>query len=229
MCCVGARKLSQQRAVQGPRWAFAAFRVAEDLSQLTRSVRRGIVVASPPSSPEWPPRTLPPIHTKSPNSNSPTSPHNSSPMPACATACSNSSRYVLFLFPTTDPPCPTCVPQPLTLYLPLHYQRASQLRASGATVQNNEEFAKICTIIQNMQQRQSESSVRPCFHLPLLPLLCLPPSRFPCMHYSTPIFPSPLAKLSRWWHRGARREDLSTHLDMLLTFCCLSRTRASCW
>ncbi|PIL29895.1 hypothetical protein GSI_07805 [Ganoderma sinense ZZ0214-1] len=35
-------------------------------------------------------------------------------------------------------------------------QRANQLRASGATVQNNEEFAKIWAIIQNMQQRQRQ-------------------------------------------------------------------------
>ncbi|PIL30701.1 hypothetical protein GSI_06869 [Ganoderma sinense ZZ0214-1] len=37
-------------------------------------------------------------------------------------------------------------------------QRANQLRASGATVQNNEEFAKIWAIIQNMQQRQTPST-----------------------------------------------------------------------
>ncbi|TBU43114.1 SNF2 family N-terminal domain-containing protein [Dichomitus squalens] len=35
-------------------------------------------------------------------------------------------------------------------------QRANQLRAGGATVQNNEEFAKIWNVIQNLQQRQRQ-------------------------------------------------------------------------
>nr|VWO99535.1 ATP-dependent DNA helicase II subunit 2 (EC [Ganoderma boninense] len=66
---------------------------------------------------------------------------------------------------------------PLTLRPLLPFQRANQLRNSGATVQNNEEFAKIWAIIQNMQQRQSESS-----HLLACNFHPFPPSCIACLY-----------------------------------------------
>ena len=69
----------------------------------------------------------------------------------------------------------------------LCFQRANQLRASGATVQNNEEFAKIWAVLQNMQQRQSESSPLLTSHFFSFPRPCV--AWLPYMRMISPMCP----------------------------------------
>ena len=99
----------------------------------------------------------------------------------------------------------------------LCFQRANQLRASGATVQNNEEFAKIWAVLQNMQQRQSESSPLLTCHFFSFPRPCV--AWLPYMRMISPMCPLSLSSESGSIAAHWRGSTYPSAYSLLSTFC----------